>query len=509
MPVWCADCKASLTYHPSRQNVDKRKRNAEEQNKRSERYSENSMNAKDNPFTQEEIEGDTRLPKRKVAVMLGYAGSGYKGMQMMPDQKTIEGDLFAAFVKAGAISKANADDPKKSSFVRCARTDKGVHAAGNVISLKLIIEDPKIVEKINEHLPTQIRVWGIERTIGSFSCYQACDSRWYEYLIPTHCFLPPHPKSYVGTKLVELAEEVGDLDGYKSRQKELEEFWEEVEARDIEPILGALDPALREQVEQALYHTTTDETALEDEEEEAEQLVDEGEPDNVSLSGDTIVEEDSGNGESKTAEVDQTKTPSSGILSTADLSPETLALRAAIKQVKEAYVSAKRQYRISSQRLARIEEAFSHYKGTHNFHNYTVRKSFKDPSAKRHIISYKVDTRPILIGDTEWLSLKIHGQSFMMHQIRKMVGMTALGVRCGADVEKLMSESFGEALYSIPKAPALGLLLERPVFDSYNTKSVNFERKAVEFDRYEKELEEFKRKEIYERIFGEEERENV
>lgn len=58
-------------------------------------------------------------------------------------EKTIEGDICKAFVAAGTISKANADDPKKSSLVRCARTDKGVHAAGNVISLKLIVEEGK------------------------------------------------------------------------------------------------------------------------------------------------------------------------------------------------------------------------------------------------------------------------------------------------------------------------------------------------------------------------------
>jgi len=27
-----------------------------------------------------------------------------------------------------------------------------------------------------------------------------------------------------------------------------------------------------------------------------------------------------------------------------------------------------------------------------------------------------------MINDTEWLKLKVHGQSFMLHQIRKMVG---------------------------------------------------------------------------------------
>jgi tRNA pseudouridine38-40 synthase len=452
--------------------------------------------------------------------MMGYAGTGYKGMQMMPDQKTIEGDLFAAFVKAGAISKANADDPKKSSFVRCARTDKGVHAAGNVISLKLIIEDPKTVEKINEHLPQQIRVWGIERTIGSFSCYQACDSRWYEYLIPTHCFLPPHPTSYMGTKLAELAEEAGDLDGYKKRQEEMEGFWEKVEAEHIKPILDGLDADIRAQVEQALYHVSTDETALEDEE-EAGQLVDEGEPDNASLSGAALGEEEIGATDDASKEAKANfKNVASAALPNAgpsidevpsDTSSEqVLALRNAIKSLKEAYLAAKRQWRIPSARLTRVQRAFAMYKGTQNFHNYTVRKSFKDPSAKRHILSFRVNPTPIIIGNTEWLSLKVHGQSFMMHQIRKMVGMAALVVRCGSDMEKTMNESFGSALYSIPKAPALGLLLERPVFDNYNEKAAGqFQREEVGFTKYEKEMEEFKRKEIYERIFGEEERDNV
>ena len=33
-------------------------------------------------FSQEEIEAQEKKPKRKVAVMVGYSGSGYKGMQL-------------------------------------------------------------------------------------------------------------------------------------------------------------------------------------------------------------------------------------------------------------------------------------------------------------------------------------------------------------------------------------------------------------------------------------------
>ena len=33
-------------------------------------------------FSKEEIDAEERRPKRKVAVMIGYSGSGYKGMQL-------------------------------------------------------------------------------------------------------------------------------------------------------------------------------------------------------------------------------------------------------------------------------------------------------------------------------------------------------------------------------------------------------------------------------------------
>ncbi|TKA61311.1 hypothetical protein B0A55_11742, partial [Friedmanniomyces simplex] len=138
----------------------------------------------------------------------------------------------------------------------------------------------------------------------------------------------------------------------------------------------------------------------------------------------------------------------------------------------------------------------------------------RDPSAKRHIKSFVVDKKPILIGEgadeekSEWLSLKVHGQSFMMHQIRKMVGMVALLVRSGADLSTLTS-SLGPDKYSIPKVPGLGLLLERPVFDSYNElQAVKHGREKLNFGKFEEAIREFKEREIYQRIFREEEERN-
>lgn len=33
-------------------------------------------------FSQEEVENESRRPKKKVAVLLGYSGTGYHGMQL-------------------------------------------------------------------------------------------------------------------------------------------------------------------------------------------------------------------------------------------------------------------------------------------------------------------------------------------------------------------------------------------------------------------------------------------
>lgn len=70
--------------------------------------------------------------------------------------------------------------------MRAARTDKGVHAAGQVVSMK-IQDQPGLIEKLNELLPPQIRVWNWVRTVGSFHAKNRCQSRKYEYLLPTYC----------------------------------------------------------------------------------------------------------------------------------------------------------------------------------------------------------------------------------------------------------------------------------------------------------------------------------
>lgn len=477
-------------------------------------------------FPEAEIAAEERRPKRKVAVLVGYAGTGYHGLQMNHDLKTIEGELFAAFVAAKAISKANADDPKKSSFVRCARTDKGVHAAGNMVSLKLIIEDPDVVQKINEHLPPQIRIWGIQRTSNNFSCYASCDSRWYEYLMPSYCLLPPHPESFLGRKVSQEIKDKGLEDDYAKRMGNVLNYWDQVDKDYIQPILDTLDPKIREAVKQRIHSPDRDDT------EEASTSATSTAEGTGKM--DDVVTDDATAEKSGSTDVPTKDAPPSNVVTVAadadnahvaadststtnvvdsqageeQTTKDSNPVEKALKQVKAAYVAAKRRYRVTPDRLDQLQEALDKYVGTKNYHNYTIQKSHGDPAAKRTIKSFVVNREPIQINDTQWLSLKVHGQSFMMHQIRKMVGMAVLAVRCATPWSRF-DESYSSARISIPKAPSLGLLLERPVFTNYNRRAVeNLNLSELDFSKYEKEIEAFKEEHIYRRIFELEEKEN-
>ena len=396
--------------------------------------------------------------------------------------------------------------------------------------MKLIIEDQSLVEKINDNLSPQIRVWGIERTNGAFSAYQLCDSRIYEYLIPTHCFLPPHPNSFLGKKLLELADQAEDRPAYEERQQDAATFWQETDDQVIRPILERLDPGLRALVKKTLHESAegaevlgpvpkTNTSKVDDSEHDhaivADALHEAKEVAGESSSIDSVVGSGAaGPDAEKGLELTHSTSknddkPAAIELERAKASRELSPLETALKEVRNAYTRAKKAYRIHPSRLARIRSSSSRYVGTHNYHNYTIHKTFQDPSAKRVIKSFVADEKPIIINDTEWLSFKIHGQSFMMHQIRKMVSMVALVVRCGCH-EGRIQDSYTSERFIIPKAPGLGLLLERPVFDTYNErmKGEN-DRNPINFDRYEEEIREFKQREIYERIFREEERDSV
>lgn len=388
-----------------------------------------------------------RLPKRKVAISFGYCGIGYSGLQINHDVKTIEGDIFEAFCQVGAISKDNAVNPNKVGLQRAARTDRGVHAAGNLLTMKLILEPPgvgagELVERVNKILPDLIRIWGFTRVQNSFNARTSCDSRQYEYLLPTYVFLPPKPGSHM----------------YNTMQQWSTAHVNGAQSADVKDANGQPDEennaeSYRPDVDYLLNH-----------------------PFWVKQGSDKTFQEDT---------------------------------------------AAKKKWRISAPQLNRVRSILAKYEGSHNFHNFTVGKPFRDRSAHRHMIKLTISD-PKIINECEWVSIKFHGQSFMLHQIRKMIGLLVMVGRTSAPAS-LIPETFGPARIHVPKAPGLGLLLEEPIFAGYNRRLLETMKRQGEssvsgnvgdggvlkepvlFSRFASEMEAFKQRWIYDRIHAEEE----
>jgi tRNA pseudouridine38-40 synthase len=118
-------------------------------------------------------------------------------------------------------------------------------------------------------------------------------------------------------------------------------------------------------------------------------------------------------------------------------------------------------------RKALLEEAFSLMAGTHDFHNFTVRNQEKGTS--RFVRSISTDM--LAMDGLEWIRATIHGQSFMTHQIRKMIGVAVLLASQTSSLERckeVISLLFGPGKYNVPKAPGNFLLLVGGLFTNYN-----------------------------------------
>lgn len=110
----------------------------------------------------------------KQAFKVAYIGTDFHGFQRQPDQPTVEGKLLEAFKKAGVM-----DDPVKSKYSIAGRTDKGVHAMGNVVTLKT--ESDATINQINFFLPPTIQIIGRTEVPNGFKPRYA-ESRHYKYV---------------------------------------------------------------------------------------------------------------------------------------------------------------------------------------------------------------------------------------------------------------------------------------------------------------------------------------
>lgn len=130
--------------------------------------------------------------------------------------------------------------------------------------------------------------------------------------------------------------------------------------------------------------------------------------------------------------------------------------------------SLNKEFRMTFGIENKLKEFLSFYIGTKNYNNFTIKKEYSDPSAMRYITDFSVGEKIVFEG-IEWISLRVTGQSFMLNQIRKMIGLCILSIVFGIKEWKfILEDAMGKEKINIPKAPACGLLLLEPFFSSYN-----------------------------------------
>ncbi|KAI5164288.1 tRNA pseudouridine38-40 synthase [Nematocida ausubeli] len=132
------------------------------------------------------------MTKKRVALIIGYNGIGYKGSQINKDEKTIEKTVCDEIYGLKYISDRNAEDYSKVGLQRSSRTDKGVHAAMLVLSLRIEVDNRSISDlerELKEILPMHnITLHRIVETTKNFDAKNRCESRVYEYFVPLSAY---------------------------------------------------------------------------------------------------------------------------------------------------------------------------------------------------------------------------------------------------------------------------------------------------------------------------------
>lgn len=96
-----------------------------------------------------------------------------------------------------------------------------------------------------------------------------------------------------------------------------------------------------------------------------------------------------------------------------------------------------------------------------------------------------------LQGQT-WVRMVVTGQSFMLHQIRKMVGV-AIAIMRGVAPRNAIQLALDPCRdVNTPIAPDVGLFLDESLFDSYNTRWGHNRNEVVSQEGHREEVNAFK-----------------
>ncbi len=111
------------------------------------------------------------------AFKIAYLGEKFHGYQRQPSLRTVEGSILEALESGGAII-----NPQESGFQSASRTDRGVHALGNVVAFETSLHPRQVIASTNSRLED---VWFYAHATvdPDFNPRHAVE-RWYRYYMP-------------------------------------------------------------------------------------------------------------------------------------------------------------------------------------------------------------------------------------------------------------------------------------------------------------------------------------
>ncbi len=113
------------------------------------------------------------MEEGRFAFKVFYLGSNYYGFQRQPDVPTVENEIFRVFNELDLLAE-------DSKYTAASRTDRGVHALGQVIAVNLKREPD--LDEINELLPNDIAFWALSRVSSNFNARRKALYRHYKYV---------------------------------------------------------------------------------------------------------------------------------------------------------------------------------------------------------------------------------------------------------------------------------------------------------------------------------------
>lgn len=500
-----------------------------------------------------------KFQKKRLAFLIGYNGKNYRGVQIQNKNvevskwNTVENVLFSALVKLGMITEENSKDPGKVYINRASRTDKGVHALLNIVSIKcLLVEaDLEILrDLVSKELPDDIQLYAIQRVPITFSAKNNCHGRIYDYILPTFLLRPPD---------VELFEKV--FSDYQSATNIITSS-----LNTIKTVIGSVKE-MEPDEDVVVDYDDDDDGPLEDFETDGNKT-------------DFVENNNNDDHDDKMRHV-SSRLSKTGVFESI-FSPEVI----------ESLIVHLKKIRLTQEEQQKVQNLLSEYVGTHSYHNFTLacvakdhknkkeaklpgwrrntkhqnlednasiknkgtlqshqdkllnndtdkqeqnqnpqqpsrlcndsnetkplRHDSKNSKLRRYIKSFKI-SKPYVQDDIECVTLTVEGQSFILHQIRKMVGLVVMimqgilkddittkkeessdqkepiqGEQEQASVQRhhsIFQRVFDSDYHlSIPKVPGLSLILRSMDFTIFNERkgSIHGNLRVDEMDFLEK-----------------------